>query len=72
MNRRDLMRGVGLGITAGTLGIVTKGDEALANTYAEATKGLPRLKITNVNISLSQFAINNISHLRDLKIIVTA
>jgi len=53
MNRRNLIKGVGLGITAGTLGIVTKGDEALANAYAEATKGLPRLKITNVKAILT-------------------
>jgi mannonate dehydratase len=53
MNRRDLMKGVGLGITTGTLGMVTRGDEALANTYAEATKGLPRLKITNVKAVLT-------------------
>ncbi|MFC1636686.1 enolase C-terminal domain-like protein [Planctomycetota bacterium] len=53
MNRRDLIRGVGLGITAGTLGIVTRGDEALANTYTEATKGLPPLKITNVKAILT-------------------
>jgi len=53
MNRRDLIRGVGLGLTAGTLGIVTGRDEALANTYAEATRGLPPLKITNVKAILT-------------------
>ena len=53
MNRRDLIRRMGLGITAGTLGIASGSDETLANTYAEATKGLPPLKITNVKSILT-------------------
>lgn len=53
MNRRNLMKGVGLGIATGTLGMVSKSDEAVANTYAEATKGLPPLKITNVKAILT-------------------
>ncbi len=53
MNRRRLMKGLGLGIAAGTLGMVSKGDEAVANTYANATKGLPPLKITNVKAILT-------------------
>lgn len=53
MNRRHLMKGVGLGIAAGTLGMVSKGDEAVANAYAKATKGLPPLKITNVKAILT-------------------
>ena len=53
MNRRNLIKGVGLGIAAGTLGIVSKSDEAIANEYAKATKGLPPLKITNVKAILT-------------------
>ena len=53
MNRRNLIKQVGLGIAAGTLGIVSKSDDAIANTYAEATKGLPPLKITNVKAILT-------------------
>ncbi|MHC4558413.1 MAG: enolase C-terminal domain-like protein [Planctomycetota bacterium] len=53
MNRRNLIKHVGLGIAAGTLGIVSKSNEAIANTYADATKGLPPLKITNVKAILT-------------------
>ncbi len=53
MNRRNLMKGVGLGIAAGTLGIASRSDEAVASTYTKATTGLPRLKITNVKSILT-------------------
>ena len=53
MNRRNLMKSVGFGIAAGTLGIASRGDEALASDYANATKGLPPLKITNVKAILT-------------------
>jgi mannonate dehydratase len=53
MNRRKLIKGVGLGMAAGTLGIATKSDEAIASTYAKATNGLPHLKITNVKSILT-------------------
>jgi len=53
MNRRNLMKSVGFGIAAGTLGIVSSRDETLANEYANATKGLPPLKITNVKAILT-------------------
>jgi len=53
MNRRNLIKGLGLSAAAGTLGIITKSDEALANEYAKATKGLPPLKITNVKAILT-------------------
>ncbi|UCC97366.1 MAG: bifunctional D-altronate/D-mannonate dehydratase [Phycisphaerales bacterium] len=53
MNRRSLMKSVGFGIAAGTLGIASRGDETLANEYAKATKGLPPLKITNVKAILT-------------------
>ncbi len=53
MNRRNLMKSLGFGIAAGTLGIASRSDEALANEYAKATKGLPPLKITNVKAILT-------------------
>lgn len=53
MNRRNLIKGLGLGIAAGSLGIISKSDEAIANEYAKATKGLPPLKITNVKAILT-------------------
>ncbi|OHB77013.1 MAG: 2-dehydro-3-deoxy-6-phosphogalactonate aldolase [Planctomycetes bacterium RBG_16_55_9] len=53
MNRRNLMKGAGLAVAAQALGVGSKSDETLANTYAEATKGLPRLKITNVKAVLT-------------------
>ena len=53
MNRRNLIKGVGLGIAAGTLGIASRSNEAVASTYTKATAGLPRLKITNVKSILT-------------------
>ncbi len=53
MNRRNLIKGVGLGIATGTLGIASRSDEAVASTYTKATKGLPRLKITDVKSILT-------------------
>ena len=53
MDRRNLIKGLGLGIAAGTLGIGTRSDEAIANEYSRATKGLPPLKITNVKAILT-------------------
>ncbi len=53
MNRRNLMKGVGLGIAAGTLGIASRSDESVANAYTKATTGLPRLKITKVKSILT-------------------
>ncbi|UCF15091.1 MAG: hypothetical protein JSW59_16905, partial [Phycisphaerales bacterium] len=53
MNRRNLIKGVGLGIATGTLGIASGSDEAIASTYTKATRGLPRLKITNVKSILT-------------------
>jgi mannonate dehydratase len=52
MNRRNLIKGVGLAFAANALGVASKADEVVANTYAEATKGLPRLNITNVKAIL--------------------
>ena len=53
MNRRNLIKGLGLGVATGVFGIASKTDETIANTYAKATKGLPRLKITNVKSILT-------------------
>jgi mannonate dehydratase len=53
MNRRNLMKGAGLAVAANALGISSKSDEAIANTYSEVTKGLPPLKITNVKAILT-------------------
>jgi len=53
MNRRNLIQSLGFGIAAGTLGIASRSDEASANEYAKATKGLPPLKITNVKAILT-------------------
>jgi mannonate dehydratase len=48
MNRRDMVKGVGLGTAAGFLGIFGSRNEAMAQTYSKATKGLAPLKITKV------------------------
>jgi mannonate dehydratase len=53
MNRRNLIKSVGLGIATGGLAISLRRDEPLADTYAAATKGLPPLKITNVKAILT-------------------
>ena len=53
MNRRNLIRGAGLAIAANALGMPSKAEEAVANTYAKATKGLPRLSITNIKAILT-------------------
>ncbi len=49
MDRRELIKnGVGFGLLAGTFGIIDRQNNAIANTVADATKGLPPLKITKV------------------------
>jgi len=52
MDRRDMMKGFGLGAAAGMLGLLrpTQGEEAV---YAKATKGLPPLKIAKVKAILT-------------------
>ena len=47
MNRRDALKGMGLG-AAGTVAALAKPNDALAQTYANATRGLAPLKITKV------------------------
>ena len=53
MNRRNLLKNLGLGLAGGTMGTLGMSEGALAqgnttNKYKQATKGLPPLKITNV------------------------
>jgi len=48
MNRRDVMKSVGLGAAAGVSGIFGRENEAVAQKYSDATRGLPPLKITKV------------------------
>ena len=48
MNRRKLLQIAGGAVAAGAIGILGRKDEALAQTYSKATRGLPALKITNV------------------------
>ena len=48
MNRRDVMKSVGLGAAAGISGIFGRENEACAQKYSDATRGLPPLKITKV------------------------
>ncbi|MFC1693236.1 enolase C-terminal domain-like protein [Candidatus Latescibacterota bacterium] len=48
MNRRGMMKQFGFGATAGVLGMMGQKDEALAQVYSNATRGLPSLEITSV------------------------
>jgi mannonate dehydratase len=53
MDRRDVIRGLGLGAAAGALGFLRPYDDALAQTYSKAIKGLPPLKIERVKAILT-------------------
>jgi mannonate dehydratase len=53
MNRRDLLKGAGLGTAAALLGFLAKKDSALAQVTAKAAKGLAPLKITRVRAILT-------------------
>jgi len=54
MERRDMMKGFGLGAAAGMLGLLRPTQDAkAAEAYSKATKGLPPLKITNVKAILT-------------------
>ncbi|MBN2031258.1 starvation-sensing protein RspA [bacterium] len=48
MNRRNMMKWMGLGASAGILKIMGQRNEAIAQTYAEATRALPPLTVTRV------------------------
>ena len=51
MNRRDLLKNIGLGFAAGSMGII---NPATAEKLEQANKGLPPLKITNVKAIATQ------------------
>jgi len=53
MDRRELIKNLGFGATLGALGVLSKPDPAVAQTYSQATKGLPPLKITKVKAILT-------------------
>jgi len=48
MNRRDWIKRLGLGATAGALGVLPRADAFAAETKVQSTGSLPRLKITRV------------------------
>ncbi|MFC1694157.1 enolase C-terminal domain-like protein [Candidatus Latescibacterota bacterium] len=48
MKRRDVMKNLAFGTAAGVSGILRDKNEAVAQTYSNATSGLPQLKITKV------------------------
>jgi len=48
MNRRDWIKRLGLGATAGALGVLSRADALAAETKVQSTGSLPRLKITRV------------------------
>ena len=48
MNRRDWIKRLGLGATAGALGVLSRADAFAAETKVQSTRSLPRLKITRV------------------------
>ena len=47
MNRRRMLRLSSRSVAAGTVAILAQKDEAIAQTFSKATRGLPALKITN-------------------------
>jgi len=53
MDRRNLMKGAGLGVATSILKIASRSDDTIASAYAKATNGLPRLKIINVKAILT-------------------
>ena len=48
MNRRRMLQMSGRSVAAGAIGMLGQKNDALAQTYSKATRGLPGLKITNV------------------------
>jgi mannonate dehydratase len=48
MNRRDLIKSLGLGAVGGACGWASAAQDSIAQTYAQATRGLGPLKITKV------------------------
>ncbi len=56
MKRRNMLRNLGLGLTAGTLGLApdAKAAKPTDDRYQRATRGLPPVKITNVKAIATQ------------------
>ncbi|HPM82425.1 MAG TPA: hypothetical protein PLF81_17080 [Candidatus Anammoximicrobium sp.] len=54
LNRRAMMGLLGTGALAGTANLLGRPPLAAEKQSAEATRGLPRLKITNVKAILTQ------------------
>jgi mannonate dehydratase len=54
MNRRNVMRDMMVGAAAGFTGFLAEKKEAVAQTFTDATKGLPPLKITGVKAICTQ------------------
>jgi len=52
MDRRDMLKSLGLGAAVGAWGIA-RGQDAAAGSYSQATRGLPALKITDVKAILT-------------------
>src|SRR6516162_458344 len=48
MNRRQILKLSGSSVAAAALGILNQKNDALAQAYAQATRGMPALKITKV------------------------
>jgi len=53
MDRRDVLKALGLGVTFGALGTARARDDGVAGSYGQATRGLPGLKITDVKAILT-------------------
>ncbi len=53
MDRRDMLKALGLGTAVGALGMAKPQDDVAAGPFVKATKGLPPLKITNVKAILT-------------------
>ena len=53
MDRRDVLKALGLGATFGALGTARARDDGVAGSYGQAIRGLPRLKITDVKAILT-------------------
>jgi len=53
MNRRRMLQLAGGSVAAGAIGALAEKSEAPGQTYSNATRGLPALKITNVKAILT-------------------
>ncbi|MCI0515910.1 starvation-sensing protein RspA [candidate division KSB1 bacterium] len=53
MNRRDVIKVLGIGAASGSVGVLGKRQDAVASTFEKSTRGLPPLKIKNVKAILT-------------------